>query len=269
MNVRKTEEINNPLVSIIMPAYNSERFIKESINSVLNQTYSNWEMIIVDDCSTDHTPELVATYQQEDSRIKLIRLGQNSGPAIARNTAMDEAQGRFIAFLDSDDLWLPFKLERQLNFMLVKGIAFSFTEYRRIKEDGAEVMNTTLDAPVTINYDELMKHCVIGCLTVMLDTRKTGKVRMINIPTRQDYVLWLTIMKRGIPAYGLPEVLAKYRLVKDSISSDKLKMARQNWKVYRKIEKQSFIKSSWYFSHYFLSYVKRFIRSKSDIMKYL
>jgi teichuronic acid biosynthesis glycosyltransferase TuaG len=265
----QTEEMNSPLVSIITPAYNAERFINESIKSVLNQTYSNWEMIIVDDCSTDHTTEVVASYGQNDSRIQLIELERNSGPAIARNTAMDKARGRFIAFLDSDDLWLPNKLERQLDFMLEKDIAFSFTEYGRIKEDGEDLLNTIIDAPETINYDGLMKHCVIGCLTVMVDTKQTGKLKMINIPSRQDYVLWLSIVKSGFLAHGLPEVLAKYRLVKNSISSDKIKMAKQNWRVYRKIERQNLMKSSWYFSNYVLSYIRRYIRSKSDAIRYL
>lgn len=269
INMSQTEKVNNPLVSIITPAYNSERFIGEAIKSVLNQTYSNWEMIIVDDCSTDHTTELVASYHHQDPRIKLLKLEENSGPAVARNRAIDEAGGRFLAFLDSDDLWLPNKLKRQLDFMRRKEVAFSFTEYTRIKEDGEEVLNTVIDAPKTINYEGLMKHCVIGCLTVMIDTSKTGKVKMINIPSRQDYVLWLTIVKQGFLAHGLPEVLAKYRIVKDSISSDKIKMAKQNWKVYRKIEQQNLAMSAWYFSHYVLSYVKRYVRSKSDIIKYL
>lgn len=257
----KQSQNQNPLISIITPAYNAERFIKQTIRSVLNQTYTHWEMIIVDDCSKDNTVEIVQTYEQQDNRIKLIQLEENSGSAVARNTAMDYAKGRYLAFLDSDDQWLPAKLEMQLQFMQKKDVAFSFTKYVRIHEDGTET-NAVTDAPTSVDYDDLMKHCVIGCLTVMLDRKKIGDLRMPNIRTRQDYAFWLKITKKGFLAFGLPEVLAKYRLVEGSISSNKLKAARQNWYLYHHIEKQSLAKSIWYFSHYALNSIKNIIKFK-------
>lgn len=252
---------NNPLVSVITPAYNAERFIRGTIESVQAQTYTNWEMLIVDDCSTDYTVEIVKEYIEKDSRIHLIELEQNSGSAIARNTAMDYAKGKYLAFLDSDDLWLPEKLSRQVTFMQENAIAFSFTKYVRMKEDGTVTTSVT-EAPSTVEYEQLMKHCVIGCLTVMLDRERIGDARMVNIRTRQDYAFWLSLTRKGIIAYGLPEVLAKYRLVENSISSNKLKAAKKNWYVYHHIEQQPLYKSLWYFGNYACTSVKNMLKYK-------
>ena len=249
------------LVSVITPAYNAERFIAEAIESVQKQTYEHWEMIIVDDQSKDQTVQIVKQYEELDDRIKLIQLDENSGSAVARNTAMDHAQGRYLAFLDSDDRWLREKLEKQLAFMQQNDLAFTFTKYVRTKEDGQET-NGISAAPVKVGYDDLMKHCVIGCLTVMLDKDKIGDERMVNIRTRQDYAFWLAITKKGFYAYGLPEVLAQYRLVADSISSNKLKAAKQNWYLYRQIEKQPLHKAMWYFSHYAITSVQNVLHYK-------
>lgn len=254
-------ERKTPLVTVITPAYNAERFIGETIESVQAQTYENWEMVIVDDLSTDQTVHIVKEYAQRDSRIKLIQLEKNSGPAVARNTAMDNGQGRYIAFLDSDDEWLPEKLEKQLKFMQENDYEFTYTKYRRMKEDG-ELTNGISAAPGTLDYDDLMKSCVIGCLTVMLDREKIGEERMVNIRTRQDYAFWLALTRKGFVVHGLPEVLAHYRLVADSISSNKLKAARQNWYVYREIEKQPLHKALWYFLHYSIISVKNVIKYK-------
>lgn len=243
------KQLQPPLISIITPAYNAEKFIHETIESVLAQTYTNWEMIIVDDCSKDRTAEIVKDYENRDDRIKLFQLETNSGSAVARNTAMEHASGTYIAFLDSDDLWYPEKLEKQLRFMQEKNIAFSFTKYIRMEEDGT-LRNAVSKAPASVGYHDLMKHCVIGCLTVMINREKIGPLEMVNIRTRQDYAYWLTITKMGYRAYGLPEVLAKYRTVDHSISSNKLKAAKRQWYVYREIEKQNLIKSIYYFVHY-------------------
>ena len=252
-------EENKPLISVITPAYNAERFIGEAIESVQKQTYANWEMVIVDDCSTDGTVRIVEEYRKKDPRIKLYRLEKNSGSAVARNTAMEHAKGRYIAFLDSDDRWLPEKLEKQLKFMQEKDIAFSFTTYVRMLEDGTRTRALS-NTPEVVGYDDLMKRCVIGCLTVMLDRDKIGHLKMVNIRTRQDYVYWLTITKKGFLAYGLPEVLAEYRLVDNSISSNKWKAAKRNWYVFRKIEKQSLLKSIWYFAHYAILSIRDMIK---------
>jgi teichuronic acid biosynthesis glycosyltransferase TuaG len=246
----------NPLISIITPAYNSERFINETIESVIAQTYTNWEMIIVDDCSTDDTLKEIEQYNKE-KRIKIVRLKENSGPAIARNVAIKHASGHYLAFLDSDDLWLPEKLEQQLIFMQENQIAFSFTKYLEITESGLET--NVIKIPDEVNYQQLLKNNVIGCLTVMLDTKKIGEVEMADIPTRQDYVLWLSLCRRGFTAYGLQKELAKYRIVENSLSRNKLKVAKQNWKVYRQIERLSFVKSSWYFMHYMYFKLKKYL----------
>lgn len=234
----------NPLVSIITPSYNSEAYIKDAIESVLAQTYTNWEMIIVDDCSTDNTVKIVNSYN--DKRIQLVELDVNSGPAIARNTAIAIAAGRYLAFLDSDDQWLPEKLEKQLHFMQRNNIGFSFSNYEKISESGNKT-GSTVEAPTTIDYNRLLKDNVIGCLTVMLDREIVGQVSMINIRTRQDWVLWLDILKRGYLAHGIEETLALYRERNDSVSSNKIKMIKQNWRVYREIEKISLYKSVWLF----------------------
>lgn len=251
----------SPLISVITPAYNADKFISETIESVLNQTYPYWEMIIVDDCSQDKTVEYIKGYMENDQRIKLIKLEKNSGSAVARNTAMENAEGDYLAFLDSDDRWLKNKLEEQIKFMQSKDIAFSFTKYVRMKEDGTTT-GAIVDAPESVDYEDLMKHCVIGCLTVMLDRKKIGNLKMPNIRTRQDYAFWLKIARKGHVAYGLPKVLAQYRLVENSISSNKFKAAKQNWYVYRHIEKHSFWKTLWYFSNYALTSVKNIIKFK-------
>ncbi|SFB27309.1 teichuronic acid biosynthesis glycosyltransferase TuaG [Lentibacillus halodurans] len=261
MEDKDFKQEQNPLISVITPAYNAEEFIKGTIESVLAQTYSNWEMIIVDDYSSDRTVEFVKTYEEQDTRIKLVELEENSGSAIARNTAMENASGRYIAFLDSDDLWFSEKLEKQLHFMQKKDIAFSFTKYVRMEEDGT-LRDTVSKAPESVGYDDLMKHCVIGCLTVMIDRDKVGHQKMVNIRTRQDYAYWLAITKKGFRAYGLPEVLSKYRTVENSISSNKIKAAKRQWYVYRQIEHQNLLKSLWYFLHYAAKGVQNLIKFK-------
>lgn len=255
-----------PAVSVITPAYNAERFIKETIQSVQDQTYSDWEMIIVDDRSKDRTVEYIKEVQAGDPRIRLIELEENSGSAVARNTAIENAAGRYIAFLDSDDRWMPEKLERQLRFMQDKDVAFSFTAYVRTLEDGTET-DYISRTPATVDWDALMKRCVIGCLTVMLDRNKTGEVKMVDIRTRQDYALWLELTRRGFTAHGLADVLAKYRVVDDSISSNKWKAAKRNWYVFRHIESQSLPKALWYFGHYAVIAVKDLIDYKIALNK--
>lgn len=245
---KKSINDKKPLISVITPAFNSAKFIGETIESVLAQTYSNWEMIITDDCSEDDTVKIIEEYQKADARIKLVKLKQNSGAACARNTAIDIAGGRYLAFLDSDDLWLPEKLEVQLDFMQEKQIAFSFTKYMNITENGIE--GSIIKIPNQVNYKQLLKQNVIGCLTVMLDREMLQDIHMLNIRARQDYVLWLSLLKQGHTGYGIQKVLSKYRIVQNSLSRNKVKMAKQNWKVYREIEEINLFKSLWYFSHY-------------------
>lgn len=222
-------------VSIIMPSFNAAKFIAASIQSVIDQTYSNWELLITDDCSKDDTVKIVEQYLVKDNRIKLFSTGKNSGPACARNKSLENATGKYIAFLDSDDIWVSNKLEMQINFMKEKNIAFSFSSYSIMKEDGIQTGNT-INVPKVIGYHGYLCNTIIGCLTVVIDREKTGNFMMPNIRSSQDMALWLLIMKRGFKAYGLQEPLAYYRLVSTSNTAKKWKAAKDVWKVYREME---------------------------------
>jgi teichuronic acid biosynthesis glycosyltransferase TuaG len=253
-------QTDTPLVSIITPVFNSEKYIGKAIESVLNQTYPSWEMILVDDMSTDRSMEIVGEYMQKDERIKLIKLSENSGAAVARNTALNASVGRFIAFLDSDDLWKPEKLEKQLAFMQKNDYAFTFTAYDLMDQDGNS-LRKTIHMPDSIDYKGLLKNTIIGCLTVMLDRQQVGNFQMPNIRTRQDFALWLSILKKGYRAYALQEPLSIYRIVEGSISSNKFKAAKRNWFVYRKIEKLGLFYSSWCFANYIYTSIKKRVKA--------
>lgn len=247
---------NNELVSIITPSYNSRKFIRECVDSVLSQTYQNWEMIIVDDKSKDDSVEFIKNLIKNDDRIKLISLEKNVGAAMARNEALEVASGKYIAFLDSDDIWLPNKLDKQLKFMQENDSAFTFSSYIPISEDGSQEYSI-IKVPDEIDYVGYCKNTIIGCLTVIIDKEKTGDFRMPDVRSSHDMALWLLIMKRGFKAYGLNEVLAKYRLVSTSNTSKKWKAAKEVWDVYRKVENISFIKSSWYFINYAFNAIRK------------
>ena len=236
------------LVSIITPSYKSERFISQTIESVLAQTYQNWEMIIVDDVSPDDSNEVIEEYCKKDSRIKLIKLEKNSGPAVARNRAIEEAQGRYIAFLDADDLWMPEKLEKQLAFMTEHDLAFTYSSYDLMDEDGNDLGSFVTKA--SISYEGMLKTCSVGCLTAIYDTEKLGKVYMPLIRKRQDYGLWLKILKEIKTTKGMLEPLATYRILKNSVSSNKIKAAQYQWKIYREVEKLNLFHSVYYFAQY-------------------
>jgi teichuronic acid biosynthesis glycosyltransferase TuaG len=252
--------MENYLVSIITPLYNSEKFVKDTIESVLNQTFPYWEMIIVDDNSTDKSVEIVEKFLKKDKRIKLIKLPKKSGPAIARNVGIENAQGRFIAFLDSDDMWKPKKLETQVNFMLSKDVAFSFTAYDIIDEASNYI--STISVPEKVNYKSLLKRNVIGCLTAMYDTLKLGKIFMPNIEKRQDYGLWLRILKQIKEGYGLNQSLAIYRLRSNSISRKKIPLLKYHYKLLRHYENLSLSKTLYYLSFHILWKIFRTIKHK-------
>ena len=215
------EKYIDDLVSIITPAYNAAAYIAETIESVLAQTYPNWEMLIVNDCSKDNTAEIVQSYAKKDKRIKLINLKQNSGAAVARNTAIQNAKGRYIAFLDSDDLWKKEKLQKQIQFMQKNGYAFTYTSYEHFKETKENVHNQ-VQVPKNLNYNQALKGNQIGCLTVMLDRKQIQNIHFTT-QKHEDYILWLNILKQGITAYGMQESLALYRTGNNkSISGNKL-----------------------------------------------
>ncbi|MDR7073187.1 glycosyltransferase family 2 protein [Fictibacillus barbaricus] len=247
--MQQNKTTSTPLISIITPTFNGLKFIEYTANSIISQSYSKWEWLIVDDFSTDGTQQYLKELAQKDDRIKVTLLNENSGTAIARNTAIQEARGKYIAFLDSDDVWHPEKLNKQIRFMQENDYAFSFSQYRIMNEDGTHT-EKLIKVPEKIDYNGLLKNTIIGCLTVMIDVEKIGKVSMPNIRTRQDFVLWLSILKKGFVAYGMQEELAYYRKVNGSISSNKLKAAKMNWKVYRNIEKLSITRAAWSFMNY-------------------
>ncbi|MCK5535976.1 MAG: glycosyltransferase family 2 protein, partial [Bacteroidales bacterium] len=220
----------NTLVSIITPSYNSQKFIQDAIDSVLSQTYQNWEMIIVDDVSSDRSNDIIEEYIKKDNRIKLIKLAKNSGPSVARNKAIHLANGRYIAFLDSDDCWHSSKLTKQLSFMQEQDIALSYTGYYRIKEESGEIIDQ-IHVPKKVDYNELLKQNIIGCLTAIYDTHKIGKIYMPDIFRRQDFGLWLKILKKVPYAYGMLEPLASYRVRTSSVSSNKILASKYNWKL--------------------------------------
>lgn len=230
------------LVSIITPSYKSEEFIVQAIESVRQQTYSEWEMIIVDDLSPDSSNELIQYYVNIDRRIRLIKLKENKGPAVARNVGIKQARGRYIAFLDADDVWYTDKLEKQLKFMSEKNCALSCTAYNTMKENG-EKLNKIIIPPRELTYDMMIKNNFIGCLTAMYDTEIVGKVYMPDIRKRQDYGLWLKILRESGSAYGLSDVLACYRIVNNSVSRSKIKLLKYNYQLFRHHEKLSVIKS--------------------------
>jgi len=242
------------LVSIITPSYNSSRFIVETIESVLAQTYTNWELLITDDCSKDNSVDIINSYVEKDDRIKLFSLTKNVGAAAARNMSLSEAKGRYIAFLDSDDIWEPHKLATQISFMKTNNYAFTFSAYN-IMDNNGRLTGKKISVPSKITYEQYLKNTIIGCLTVIIDREETGNFSMPLIKSSHDMALWLLIMKRGFQAYALNEVLATYRLVSTSNTANKWKAAKDVWKVYRDIEKLSFFKSTICFCCYIINAV--------------
>lgn len=232
---------NENLVSIIMPSYNSQMFIEKSINSVINQTYQNWELIIIDDCSSDLTKEIIKKYAIRDSRVKIEELDKNSGAAIARNVGIKKAEGDYIAFLDSDDLWKEEKLEKQIEFMKTKSIYFCCTYYDKVDEHD-QYLNEVVKYKNIMNYDDFLKSGT-GNSTVIFNAKELGKFYAKNLRRRNDYVLWLDVIKKSNYLYCLNEVLGSHRVRSNSISSKKIKLIKYHWYIYRKIERINLLKS--------------------------
>ncbi|MCR5405090.1 MAG: glycosyltransferase [Butyrivibrio sp.] len=226
------------LVSIIMPSYNTGKFIKESIESVLKQTYTNWELLIVDDCSTDNTDKVVEPFLS-DERIKYFKNEKNSGAAVSRNKALREAKGRWIAFLDSDDLWLPEKLEKQIKFMEGNGCHFSYTNYAEIDVEGNR-NGVTVTGPKKITKTGFFNYCWPGCLTVMYDAKIVGLIQIKDIKKNNDYAMWLRVCRKA-DCYLLNEILALYRRGRTgSISTHSIKtMIGWHFKLYKDAENQN------------------------------
>ncbi len=233
------------LVSIITPTFNSEKFISETIKSVQNQTYTNWEMIIVDDGSSDKTVDIVSERIKTDKRIKLFQLEKNSGAGIARNTALLKAIGKYIAFLDADDLWKPQKLEKQIDFLISNQLRFTFSFYECMDEEG-NTLNKLIESPKELSYRQLFYCNYVGNLTGIYDADYFGKIQISSIRKRQDWMMWLTVLKKIRTACPVPESLAIYRIRKNSISASKLDLVKHNFNVYRLYHKYNFLLASVY-----------------------
>lgn len=246
----------NGMVSIITPCYNASEYIIETIKSVQSQTYQNWEMIIVDDCSTDNSVQLIKEAMQHDTRIKLIQHEKNSGVAIARNDAMKAAQGQYVAFLDSDDVWETKKLECQLNYMHENNVAFTFTAYQYIDHLGNK-LRTIIYAPKRVGWKEGIKNTIIGCLTVVVDISMTGKFYMPELTHSEDHFAWLELNKKGFDAYGIDEVLAYYRVAEHSLSGNKVKSVIMQWNNYRDVLHIPFIPRCYYWLGYLFNAIKK------------
>jgi len=256
---------NSDLVSVISPAYNAEKYIGETIESVLNQTYKNWEMILVDDKSVDHTVQVIENYCNQDKRITLIRAKKNGGPALARNIALQHAQGRYISILDSDDLYMPQKIELQLNFMKSKEAGISFTAYRQISEQG-DWIGAMVPAKAVVTYQDLLHETYIGCSTVMIDRQIVGDFKFQPV-RNEDYLLWLSLLKRGHQAFGFSLDLVRYRKPLISRSSNKLSSALGVWGIYRSHEKLGYYKSAKCFLNYAITSSLRNYRARPQPSK--
>lgn len=245
----------NELVSIITPTYNSEKFLSETINSIINQTYSNWELLITDDCSNDNTVEVIKKYILKDKRIKLFELKENSGSGVARNNSIKHAKGRYIAFCDSDDKWRYEKLEKQLNFLKSKSLSFTFCSYDVTNENGDFIK--TINAPLELSFSKLLKNNYVGCLTAIYDQESLGKLYMSEMRKRQDWTLWLKILKLIGNSSGQIESLALYRDRSKSISSNRFAMLKYTWLIYSNELGFSFIKSFSYLIKFLFYYIKK------------
>lgn len=246
---------NKPEVSVITPVYNAEKFLTETIKSVLNQTYESFEYLLIDDCSTDNSASIVKEFAKNDSRVKYIKLPENSGAAVARNKGLEKAKGRFIAFVDSDDKWYPEKLEMQLDFMNINNKSFTYTNYEHISEEGEVLSSPKL--PEKLNYSGLLKNTAIACSTVVIDRTVIGDFRMPLVRKGQDTATWLKILRDHDYAYLVDEILNQYRGREGSLSSNKVGALKRTWNTYRNLEKLPLYKAVYYFSFYIWNAIKR------------
>ena len=247
------------LVSIIVPVYNVEGFISETMESVVNQTYPCWELLLVEDGSSDGTAAVIEEYvsQRKEERIRLIRQPSNMGAARARNRGLQEARGRYIAYLDADDLWMPRKLELQLAFMESRGAAFAFTGYE-FADENARGTGKVVRVPQTLSYRQAVSNTTIFPTTVMFDTEKISR-ELLEMPVMksEDTALWWKVLRNGYTAWGLDENLALYRRAGKTLSSNKLEAIRRIWKLYRDAEGLGVLRSAWHFCFWAVRAVKR------------
>lgn len=245
---------DNEIVSIIIPVYNTEKFIKETIKSILNQSYSNWEAIFIDDCSNDNSPRIIHDFMKTEPRIKYFKTERNSGAAICRNMGISIASGTYIAFLDDDDLWYPEKLKTQIDFMQKNNYNFSCTFYDKINENG-ENLGIVVKNKRILNYNSLLKYNP-GNSTVIYNAKNLGKTYIPDIRKRNDYLMWLKVIKKSNNLYTLEIVLGSHRIRKSSLSSNKKNLVKYHWEIYRKIEKINIVKSTYLILFYGIKTIK-------------
>ncbi len=249
---------SQPLVSIVTPVYNAERFLPDTIKTVQDQTYENWEWLLVDDQSSDRSVEIIKEAAKSDERIKLIQLAKNGGAATARNAGIDAANGRYLAFQDADDLWHPEKLTKQVAYMQEKACVFSFTGYE-FTDSAGKPNGKKVSVPSTLNYRQALKNTTIWTSTVMLDISKLSKqvVSMPNVRRGQDTATWWKILKKIDHARGINEVLSYYRRTDESLSANKLTALKRTWNLYRNVESLGIYASSYNFCWYVFNAVRR------------
>ena len=257
--------MKSPKVSIITPVYNSSKFLKECIDSVLNQDFTDWEWLIVDDCSTDDSIEIIKKYSRIDSRINLISSGKNIGSGPSRNLAIKKSKGRYLAFLDSDDLWNKNKLSTQVQFMEKNNYAFSYTSYNYIDDKSNFINKPYHVSKHKIDYNFLLRKTDIGCLTVIYDVEKIGKMYMPDLRRKQDYALWLDILKKGFNAYPLDIVLASYRVRKGSVTSNKMRLINLHYSFLRKAQNLNLIIAIYYTVLWGINGFNKFFLSKLNL----
>ncbi|HCJ5729838.1 TPA: glycosyltransferase family 2 protein [Escherichia coli] len=253
---------DKPKISIIMPAYNAQYTIAESIESVLRQTYLDFELIIINDDSTDDTTRIIQAYQIQDSRVILINNFFDKGAAGARQSGICYSQGEFIAFLDSDDLWHESKLENTINYMIKKNVSMTYGDYAVFRHN--RFVNTIYEVPEKLSYKDLLKYCPIGCLTVVIRRNIIENIRFRNVP-KEDYDFWLQILKNEHIAYKVPGCMAFYRVGRDTLSSNKIKELKKQFMLLRYIHKMPLIKVFFNLSYYAARGIAKNIRIKMSL----
>lgn len=250
--------IMNYLVSVIVPCYNAELYISQTIESVLNQTYSNLELLVINDCSSDCSKDIILKFVNRDSRVKYYETTSPSGsPALPRNIGLDNAKGHFVSFLDSDDLWLSDKLKKQIEFFKNTKYKFIFSNCEKMSFDG-KISNRFVIEPKEITYNSLLKKCQIPSPSVMIERSIIGSTRFKNTQ-KEDYIFWMDILKKGYTAHNCGEVLTRYRVLPQSRSANKFAMVRSQWYVLRNTQHIDFFRSLYYLSHYIVYAVKKYL----------
>ena len=249
------------LTSIICAAYNAAPYIADTIQSIIDQTDSNWELIIVDDCSSDNTIEIVTRYTQHYSNILLIKNQENLGPGITRNKGIEKAKGRYIAICDSDDVWNPRKLELQIKFMQShNNIPISYTSYELMDENGKDLHKSIRVPDAPLSYSDYLKNTIIGFSTSIIDRKFCPEIKMHDMRSREDTCLWCELLKNGHKAYGINKILVKYRIHQTSVSANKVQAAKQVWQLYRDNLKIPICRRIYFFGCYaFHAFKKRYI----------